>query len=230
MSDSPRTPSIHGQLTTLLGREVKQLRKTSQVPPRVSVIDVISAFLGVSGNVAAVTLGRLKSEYPEVTSGCCDFKFKGRGQRDTPVACVRGIVEILVLLPGRQAARVRRQAAEILTRYLGGDLSLVDEICRNRGMQEELAIQNPGDARRVFGEAVEATGLMGEEQLARVCTAIVTRTVPAILRQVTVHIDERLARLDSHQRVNLNVRAPKRPAAPNIYRRRAFSEAVTRLA
>ena len=72
----PRTPSIHGQLSTLLGREVKQLRKTGQVPPRVSVIDVISAFLGVSGNVAAVTLGRLKSEYPEVTSGCCDFKLK----------------------------------------------------------------------------------------------------------------------------------------------------------
>jgi len=121
----------------------------------------------------------MDTEYPEFKSGCCDFKFKGRGQRDTPVACVRGIVEILVLLPGRQAARVRRQAAEILTRYLGGDLSLVDEICRNRGMQEELAVQNSDDARRVFGDAIEAAAPMGEEQLARVCTAIVTRTVPA---------------------------------------------------
>ena len=82
-------------------------------------------------------------------------------------------------------------------------------------MQEELAIQNPGDARRVFGEAVEATGLMGEEQLARVCTAIVTRTVPAILEQVTAHIEERLAHVESRQRVNLNVRAPKRAAAHN---------------
>ena len=33
----------------------------------------------------AVTMGRLKAEYPEVTSGCCDFKFKGRGQRNAPV-------------------------------------------------------------------------------------------------------------------------------------------------
>ena len=215
MSDSPRASSIHGQLSTLLGREVKQVRKTSQVPPRVSVIDVISAFLGVSGNVAAVTLGRLKSEYPEVTSGCCDFKFKGRGQRGTPVACVRGIVEIVVLLPGRHAARVRRQAAELLTRFLGGDLSLVDEICRNRGMQEELAVQNPEDPRRIFGEAVEAAGPLGEQQLARVCTEIATRTVPAILDRVTAHIDERLARVESRQRVNLNVRAPKRAAAQN---------------
>ena len=47
----------------------------------------------------AVTMGRLKAEYPEVTSGCCDFKFKGRGQRGTPVTCVRGIVEIVMLLP-----------------------------------------------------------------------------------------------------------------------------------
>ena len=74
----------------------------------------------------------------------------------------RGIVEIIMLLPGQQAARVRRTAAELLCRYLGGDLSLVNEICRNRDFQEELAIQNPDDARRVFGEAVEATGPMGE--------------------------------------------------------------------
>ena len=169
MNDLPSTPSIHGQLSTLVGREVKQLRKTSETPPRVSVIDVITAVLGVSGNVAAVTLGRLKSEFPEVTSGCCDFKFKGRGQRGTPVTCVRGIVEIVVLLPGRQAAKVRRQAASLLTRYLGGDLALVDEICRNRGLQEELAVQRPEDPRRLFGEAVEAAGsapVMGEQQLA----------------------------------------------------------------
>ena len=114
---------IQQQLATLLGREVKQLRKTDETPSRASVIDVISAVLGVSANVAAVTLGRLKAEYPEVTSGCCDFKFKGRGQRGTAVACARGLFEIVMLLPGRQAANIRRQAASLLCRWLGGDLS-----------------------------------------------------------------------------------------------------------
>ena len=33
-------------------------------------------------NNRGISIGRLKSEFPEVTSGCCDFKFKGRGQRD----------------------------------------------------------------------------------------------------------------------------------------------------
>ena len=57
----------------------------------------------------------------------------------------------------KQAARVRRQAAELLCRYLGGDISLVDEVCRLRGFQEELAVQAPDDPRRAFGEAVEST-------------------------------------------------------------------------
>ena len=52
----------------------------------------------------------------------------------------KGIVEVIMLLPGQQAARVRRQAAELLCRYLGGDLALVDEVCRNRGFQEQLAV------------------------------------------------------------------------------------------
>ena len=67
-------------------------------------------------------------------------------------------MEIVMLLPGRHAARIRRQAAELLCRYLGGDLALVDEVCRNRGFQEQLAVQAPEDPRRLFGEVVEATG------------------------------------------------------------------------
>ena len=219
MSESPSTPSIHGQLSTLLGREVKQLRKTDEVPPRVSIVDVAALITGKDKNQAAEDFRRLTTRYPDVKAKCFDVKFRDsrgrRGQKETPVTDARGIVEIIMLLPGQQAARVRRTAAELLCRYLGGDLSLVNEVCRNRGMQEQLAVQNPDDARRVFGEAVEAATPMGEEQLARVCTAIVTRTVPAILEQVTAHIEERLAHVESRQRVNLNVRAPKRAAAHN---------------
>ena len=59
-----------------------------------------------------------------------------------------------MLLQGHHAARVRRQAAELLVMYLGGDLSLADEVCALRGFQEELAIRAPEDPRRLFGEAV----------------------------------------------------------------------------
>ena len=59
---------------------------------------------------------------PEVDQISVHFLFPGRGQRETPVADVRGIVEVTMLLPGKRAAQVRRQAAELLVRYLGGHL------------------------------------------------------------------------------------------------------------
>ncbi len=79
----------------------------------------------------------VKERHPEVTRILGDFKFRGQGQKRTPVADLRNAVELTFLLPGRHAARIRRQAAELLCRYLGGDLALVDEVCRNRGFQRK---------------------------------------------------------------------------------------------
>ena len=118
MADIPR------QLAALLGRQTVQIRKTDETPPRISVIDVISAISGHNSSNAALAFARLGHDYPDVTANCSHVKFpdtKGRkGQRDTPVANVRVITEVIMLLPGHHAARVRRQAAELLCRLLGG--------------------------------------------------------------------------------------------------------------
>lgn len=210
MADIPQ------ELATLLGRPgAVNIRRTDEHPPRLSAIDVSILVTNKDARKTAQDIGYVKERFPEVARNLGLYKFPGRRQRETPVVNIRGAIELVLLLPGRHAARVRREAASLLTRYLGGDLALVDEICRNRGLQEELAVRRPDDPRRVFGEAVEAAAPMGEQQLARVCSDIVTRTVPAILEKVTLHIDERLASLESRQRVNLNVRAPKRSAPRN---------------
>jgi hypothetical protein len=130
------------------------------------------------------------------------------------VTDAKGIVEIIMLLPGQQAARVRRRAAKLLVRYLGGDLAIIDEVCALRGLQEQLAADRPEDPRRIFGEAMEASGSTGTvaAQLARACTEALAGAVPRIIDRLTAHMDERLAQLDGRQRVNLNVRAPKRAA------------------
>ena len=52
----------------------------------------------------------------------------------------KDIVGITMQLPGQQGARVRRKAAELLVKYLGGDLALVDEVCRNSPLQEQLPV------------------------------------------------------------------------------------------
>ena len=67
------------------------------------------------------------------------------------------IVELVILLPGQQAAEMRCMAARIIVRFLGGDTSLVEEVCSIRKFQEHLASNLPEDPRRLFGEAVEAT-------------------------------------------------------------------------
>ena len=75
-----------------------------------------------------------------------------------------------MLLPGRHAALVRKQASELLARYLGGDMSLISQVCTLRGFQEQLAVQTPEDPPRVFGQDVEAAAAPSAESLSRVCT------------------------------------------------------------
>ena len=209
---------ILAQLAALLGREsVCHIRKTDTVPPQVSVIDVAATITGKSHDAAAQDFRRMSKKYPDVSAKCTDVKFhdaRGRqGQRKTKVIDVRGIVEIVMLLPGRVASRVRTAAAGLLCRYLGGDLSLVDEVCALRGFQEQLAVRVPQDACRAFGEAVEATPNPSAEYLSRVCTDIVARAVPVMIDKLSSYIDERLAHMGTRQVVNLNVRAPKRTAS-----------------
>ena len=116
------------QLSDLLGRKVKQIRKTDEVPPRISVIDVTVVITGQDANNAAKVLNRVRERFSDVTPFWSDVKFpdaRGRkGQTATPVACVRGIVETLMVLPGIHAANIRRQAAQLLVRYLGGQGSV----------------------------------------------------------------------------------------------------------
>ena len=64
---------------------VRRIRKTAEDPPRVSVIDTISVITGHSPTVCSHTLQRIKEAYPEVGQDLSNFRFAGRGQRDTPV-------------------------------------------------------------------------------------------------------------------------------------------------
>ena len=83
---------IPTQLAALLGHAIKRLRITDEVPPRISIIDVIATISGKVKNQAAEDLRRISAGHPEVEAICFDFKFPGRGHRDTPVTDAKGIV------------------------------------------------------------------------------------------------------------------------------------------
>ena len=82
-------------------------------------------------------------KYPEVNVSIVNLRFPGKGQRETPVAKLATMIEIIMLLPGSMAANTRVQASTLLVRYLGADLRLVDEVQNLRHVQEELADTMP---------------------------------------------------------------------------------------
>ena len=93
-------------------------------------------------------------------------------------------------------------------RWLGGDISLINEVCRARGFQEELAVRAPEHPARVFGEAVEAGGVTE----AGPCESLIGRMLPSLLEKITetltealtekltLHIDARFAAFEQQHR------------------------------
>ena len=72
---------------------------------------------------------RLIETHPEVVAKCEDFRFTGRGQRDTPVAKDKeATFYILGLLPGEVGRKYREQSAKLFTRWLDDPAALVSDL------------------------------------------------------------------------------------------------------
>ena len=61
------------------------------------------------------------------------------------------------MLPGKAASLVRQAAAEVFIRFMGGDLSLIQDVRMMNEIQSFLRENDPEHPMRVFGEAVEAS-------------------------------------------------------------------------
>jgi hypothetical protein len=83
-----------------------------------------------------MTFSRLK---PDVTN-CyyCFYQFSGERQRETPVATVVNLQIILMQIPGRNADKYREISANIMTRILAGDLSLIGIIQKNHSSTDDI--------------------------------------------------------------------------------------------
>ncbi len=134
--------------------DMPAIRKTVLANEQVaSVFDAIAAFKGRSCK-PKVEYKRLTGRFPEVVASCYHFQFAGQGQRETPVANAKTLVEIILVLPGEQAAKVREQVSRVFVDFLGGNVALVKEMLLNRQMQERLQRENPEHWARFFGEHV----------------------------------------------------------------------------
>ena len=136
-------------------------RKTSN--GKVSVTDVIMVIKKCTRNNASKILRNLQEEqripalemevFGEANSALPN---SGRGGNRLPEAAAdaRQIVLVIWALPGD--SDFRRNSADVVARYIGGDPQMVREILANRAAQETLAREAPSHPARIFGEAVEA--------------------------------------------------------------------------
>ena len=72
-----------------------------------------------------------------------NWKFEGERQRDTPVTDAKGIITIINLLSGPLAAKFRDSCSDILVRFLGGDITLINQIKANNEFQQQLPETHP---------------------------------------------------------------------------------------
>lgn len=139
------------------------VRVTCEKPPRISVIDLIMVVCAQSRPHATVTYNRLKDS--EVITFCYDFQFPGQGQRPTPVAALQEALQIMMVLPGEKAKTYRKEAAEILTRFLAGDATLHEEIQANAASAAPINVVARESLKRPLDD-VQA------ERKVRMCLAV----------------------------------------------------------
>ena len=135
---------------------VGRLRMTPEKMP--ALVDVGVILTGKDVNQSAEMIRRMFATHLDLKAKCFQIKFGGRGNQETPVPKdLATLIEIICLLPGSAAAKVRQSAAQIFVRHLGGDLSLIREVERMNHVQTFLRENDPEHPLRAFGEAVEAS-------------------------------------------------------------------------
>ena len=135
--------------------EVRRIRMTPEKQP--ALIDVISILTKKNKNDSSEVWRTLERSSREVQENILNIHFPGQGQRSTPVAKdLKTLVQVIFMLPGREASLVRQAAAEVFVRFMGGDLTLIQDVQRMNEVQRFLREHEPEHPMRVFGEAVES--------------------------------------------------------------------------
>ena len=126
------------------GREL-EIRITPD--KQISVFDFIK-FVGGQANPKQTWKNVLNNHKDEIVQ-FLDYSQFGKTKK-TPVVNVQGMVKLLFWLPGELAKQFRSKSAEVMIRYLGGDLTLIDEI----KTINQHHIDHPNNVARVFREEI----------------------------------------------------------------------------
>jgi len=129
-----------------------------------SVFDMIRV-LGGQKNPHQVW-ARIVETHSEVVPKCENFRFPGRGQRETPVAKTKeDAYHILGLLPGAAGAEYRKQAAELFVAYLEDPAGLADQLAGRLSQEQrdwlEARLAGKRRGRYPLTETLKDAGVTG---------------------------------------------------------------------
>lgn len=142
--------------------EAGSIRVTPQGQP--SVFDMIRVLGGQKA--PHKVWERLIQTNPEVLTICQNFRFPGRGQRDTPIAATKeAAYQILGLLPGAVGTKYREQAARLFVRFLDDPKGLAAELTDNLSVEDQAWLEARLTGKRTRGEFTDTLKRHGVEGL-----------------------------------------------------------------
>lgn len=96
-----------------------------------SIRDLVMHVCKKNGNTASNTWKRLPNR-SEFKNSIQMYQFAGQGQWKQPVISIEGAIRLIMILPGEEAKKCRSSVASVLSRYLEGDETLIEEIKSNK--------------------------------------------------------------------------------------------------
>ena len=141
-----------------------QGRRTDQVAGKlglwhVGAVRFVEAVTNSSQPNAHQRWAAVKSSHPELITE--SYKFPGRGNRPVDVIDTTTALQVLMLLPGKTAARFRLKAAVLTARFLSGDVTLVAEVFEMNALQTYLREHDPTHPLVRIAQTAEAQGQVG---------------------------------------------------------------------
>jgi len=102
------------------------------------VVDLIMAITGKNRDDAGKALRRIPEDLFS-SDKMSERKMPGKGNSQVKLTSIQNAIQLVMVLPGKFAKEIRSQFADVLTRYMAGDKSLIHEIEANEESDSPIA-------------------------------------------------------------------------------------------
>ena len=118
-------------------------------------IDLVMVITEKNNNDAGLILRRLTDDI-FLSNKLIERKTPGKGNSKTKLVSFKNAIELIMVLPGKMAKETRAKFADVITRYLAGDASLVKELHANAASNHPVASLARQSVAQSPAEALES--------------------------------------------------------------------------